>query len=145
MAMKGSPARATRIEPLEDPGTGSPKKAARVTLANGISFDYRETSRTPGKFFGSEMTNFTGRGNVFLNRVVSEWSLTPRTVSGNAIGYTAVTWTIKFYARSPAARWIMRLWLSLHWRHVSAKGMMINLKRVAEIEQPKIRGNKHTS
>jgi hypothetical protein len=39
----------------------------------------------------------------------------------------------------------MRLWLSLHWRHVSAKGMMINLKRVTDIDQPNIRGNTPTS
>jgi hypothetical protein len=39
------------------------------------------------------------------------------------------------------ARWVMRMWLSLHWRHVSAKGMSANLKRVAEIDEPSIRGD----
>ena len=106
-----------------------------------MSFDYRETSRTPGKFFASQMSNFTGRGTVFLHRVVSEWTLTPLAVPGNAIGYTTVTWTIKFYPRSSTARWVMRMWLSLHWRHVSAKGMSANLKRVAEIDEPSIRGD----
>lgn len=140
MEMEGLPAHIDRIEPLGDRGTGLPENVLRVTLRNGMSFDYRETSRTPGKFFGSEMTNFTGRATLFVSRVVSEWALTPRAVSGNAIGYTAVDWTIKFYPRSPAARWIIRLWLSLHWRHVSAKAMLVNLKRVGDIDQPKVRG-----
>jgi hypothetical protein len=145
LELAGVPAKIARIEPLGHRGTGLSEKELRVTLRNGMSFDYRETSRTPGKFFTSQMTNFTGRGALYLNRVVSEWTLTPQAVSGNAIGFTAVTWTIKFYPRGSTARWIMRLWLSLHWRHVSAKGMLFNLKRVAEIEQPKVRGNTPTS
>ena len=145
LALAGVPAKVAHIDKVANGRSAPTEHVERVTLRNGISFDYRETSRTPGMFFRSEMTNFTGLGSVFLNRVVSEWSLTPRAVSGNAIGYTTVTWTIKFYARSPAARWIMRLWLSLHWRHVSAKGMMINLKRVTDIDQPNIRGNTPTS
>ena len=136
----GAPAKTARIDKVADRGETFTEKAARVTLTNGISFDYRETSRAPGKFFGSQMSNFTGRGSVFLHRVVSEWALTPLAVPGNAIGYTTVTWTIKFYPRSSTARWIMRMWLSLHWRHVSAKGMRANLKRVAEIDGPSIRG-----
>jgi hypothetical protein len=136
----GAPAKTARIDKVADRGETFTEKAARVTLTNGISFDYRETSRTPGKFFASHMSNFTGRGSVFLHRVVSEWALTPLAVPGNAIGYTTVTWTIKFYPRSSTARWIMRLWLSLHWRHVSAKGMRANLKRVAEIDGPSILG-----
>jgi len=136
----GSPAKIARIDKVADRGETFSEKAARVTLTNGISFDYRETSRTPGKFFASQMSNFTGRGTLFLNRVVSEWTFTPRAVPGNAIGYTTVTWTLKFYPRSSTARWIMRMWLSLHWRHVSAKGMRANLKRVAEIDGPSIRG-----
>jgi hypothetical protein len=145
MELKGLPAHVDRIEPLGHRGTGLPENELRVTLRNGMSFDYRETSRTPGKFFGSEMTNFTGRATLFVSRVVSEWSLTPRAVSGNAIGYTAVTWTIKFYPRSSTARWITRLWLSLHWRHVSAKAMLVNLQRVAQIDQPKVRGTAPTA
>jgi hypothetical protein len=144
MELKGLPAHVARIEPLGHRGTGLSEKELRVTLRSGMSFDYRETSRTPGKIFGSEMTNFTGRAALFVSRVVSEWSLTPRAVSGNAIGYTAVTWTIKFYPRSSTARWITRLWLSLHWRHASAKAMLANLQRVAEIDQPKVRGNTPT-
>jgi len=136
----GAPAKTARIGKVADRGETFTENAARVTLTNGISFDYRETSRTPGKFFASQMSNFTGRGSVFLHRVVSEWTLTPRAVPGNAIGYTTVTWRIKFYPRSSTARWIMRMWLSLHWRHVSAKGMRANLKRVAEIDGPSIRG-----
>jgi hypothetical protein len=127
----GAPAKTARIDKVADRGETFTEKAARVTLTNGISFDYRETSRTPGNFFASQMNNFTGRGSVFLHRVVSEWALTPLAVPGNAIGWTTVTWTIKFYPRSSTARWIMRMWLSLHWRHVSAKGMRANLKRFA--------------
>jgi hypothetical protein len=141
----GAPTKAAHIDKVADRGATFTENAARVTLTNGMSFDYRETSRTPGKFFASHMSNFTGRGTLFLNRVVSEWTLTPLAVPGNAIGYTTVTWTIKFYPRSSAARWIMRLWLSLHWRHVSAKGMLANLQRVADIDLPKIRGNTPTS
>lgn len=137
----GAPAKVARIDKVADRGETFSEKAARVTLTNGISFDYRETSRTPGKFFASQMSNFTGRGTLFLHRVVSEWTLTPLAVPGNAIGYTTVTWTIKFYPRSSTARWVMRMWLSLHWRHVSAKGMSANLKRVAEIDEPSIRGD----
>jgi hypothetical protein len=136
----GAPAKTARIDKVADRGETFSEKAARVTLTNGISFDYRETSRTPGKFFASQMSNFTGRGTLFLHRVVSEWTLTPLAVPGNAIGYTTVTWTIKFYPRSPLARLIMRQWLSLHWRHVSARGMSANLKRVAEIDEPSVRG-----
>ena len=136
----GAPAKTARIDKVADRGKTFTENAARITLTNGLSFDYRETSRTPGKFFASQMSNFTGRGTLFLHRVVSEWTLTPLAVPGNAIGYTTVTWTIKFYPRSSTARWIMRMWLSLHWRHVSAKGMRANLKRVAEIDGPSIRG-----
>jgi hypothetical protein len=136
----GAPSKVARIDKVADRGETFTENAARVTLTNGISFDYREVSSTPGKFFASQMSNFTGRGTLFLNRVVSEWTLTPLAVPGNAIGYTTVTWTIKFYPRSPLARWIMRQWLSLHWRHVSARGMSANLKRVAEIDGPSILG-----
>ena len=136
----GSPAKVARIDKVADRAETFTENAARVTLTNGISFDYRETSRTPGKFFASQMSNFTGRGTLFLHRVVSEWTLTPRAVPGNAIGFTTVTWRIKFYPRGSTARWIMRMWLSLHWRHASAKGMSANLKRVAEIDEPSIRG-----
>jgi hypothetical protein len=138
--LAGAPAKIARIERVPDRGPTFSRIAARITLTNGISFDYREVSRTPGEFFSSQMSNFTGRGTLFLKRVVSEWTLTPRAVSGNAIGHTTVTWTIKFYPRSSAARWIMHAWLSLHWRHVSAKGMLATLKRVAEIDQPTVRG-----
>ncbi|MCF8541022.1 MAG: SRPBCC family protein [Aurantimicrobium sp.] len=134
----GAPTKAAHIDKVADRAETFTENAARVTLTNGISFDYRETSRTPGKFFSSQMSNFTGRGTLFLNRVVSEWTLTPLVVPGNAIGYTTVTWTIKFYPRSPLARWIMRMWLSLHWRHVSARGMSANLKRVVEIDEPSV-------
>ena len=136
----GAPAKVARLGKVADRGETFTENAARVTLTNGISFDYREVSSVPGKFFASQMSNFTGRGTLFLNRVVSEWTLTPLAVPGNAIGYTTVTWTIKFYPRSPLARWIMRQWLSLHWRHASAKGMSANLKRVAEIDEPSVRG-----
>jgi len=136
----GAPAKVARIDKVADRAETFTENAARVTLTNGISFDYRETSRTPGEFFASQMSNFTGRGTLFLHRVVSEWTLTPLAVPGNAIGFTTVTWRIKFYPRGSTARWIMRMWLSLHWRHASAKGMSANLKRVAEIEGPSIRG-----
>jgi hypothetical protein len=136
----GAPAKVARIDKVADRAETFTENAARVTLTNGISFDYRETSRTPGKFFASQMSNFTGRGTLFLHRVVSEWTLTPLAVPGNAIGFTTVTWRIKFYPRGSTARWIMRMWLSLHWRHASAKGMSANLKRVAEIDEPSVRG-----
>jgi hypothetical protein len=140
LELVGAPAKVARIDKVADRGETFTENAARVTLTNGISFDYREVSSTPGKFFASQMSKFTGRGTLFLNRVVSEWTLTPLAVPGNAIGYTTVTWTIKFYPRSPLARWIMRQWLSLYWRHVSARGMSANLKRVAEIDEPSVRG-----
>jgi hypothetical protein len=137
----GAPAKTARLDKVADRAETFTENAARVTLTNGISFDYRETSRTPGKFFSSQMSNFTDRGTLFLHRVVSEWTLTPLAVPGNAIGNTTVTWTIKFYPRSSTARWIMHLWLSVHWRHVSAKGMVATLKRVGDIAQPTVRGD----
>jgi hypothetical protein len=145
LELVGAPAKVARIDKVADRAETSTENAARVTLTNGISFDYRETSRTPGKFFASQMSNFTGRGTLFLHRVVSEWTLTPLAVPGNAIGFTTVTWRIKFYPRGSTARWIMRMWLSLHWRHVSARGMSANLKRVAEIDEPSIRGDATSS
>jgi hypothetical protein len=140
LELAGVPAKIARIDKVPDRGPTFSEIAARITLTNGISFDYREVSRTPGEFFASQMSNFTGRGTLFLKRVVSEWTLTPRAVSGNAIGYTTVTWTTKFYPRNSTARWIVRVWLSLHWRDFSAKGMLAILKRVAELDQPAIRG-----
>jgi hypothetical protein len=140
LELVGVPAKIARIDKVADRGPTFTENSARVTLTNGMSFDYREVSRTPGSFFASQMSNFTGRRTSYLTRVVSEWSLTPRAAPGNAIGHTAVTWTIKFYPRSAGARWIMRLWLSLHWRHVSAKGMLATLERVDDIAQPTVRG-----
>ena len=137
----GVPAKIARIDQVADRGPTFTEKAARVTLTNGMSFDYREISRTPGSFFASQMSNFAGRRTIYLARVVSEWTLTPRAIPGNAIGNTTVTWTIKFYPRNASARWMMRLWLSLHWRHVSAKGMVATLKRVGDIAQPTVRGD----
>lgn len=128
------------MDKVADRGATFTEKAARVTLTNGISFDYHEISRAPGKFFSAQMSNFTGRGTLYLTRVVSEWTLTPRAVPGNAIGSTAVEWRIMFYPRSTVARWIMRIWLSVHWRHVSAKGMRANLQRVVEIDEPSVGG-----
>jgi len=137
----GVPAKIARIDQVADRGPRFTEKAARVTLTNGMSFDYREISRTPGSFFASKMSNFAGGRTIYLTRVVSEWTLTPRAIPGNAIGNTTVTWTIKFYPRNASARWMMRLWLSLHWRHVSAKGMVATLKRVGDIAQPTVRGD----
>jgi len=145
LAPAGVLEKVAQIDKVAHGRPASSENVDRVTLRNGMSFDYRETSRTPGKFFSSEMSNFTGPGDLFLTRVVSQWTLTPHAVSGNAIGSTAVTWTIKFYPRGSTARWILRPWLSLHWRHASAKGMLINLKRVTDIDQPNIRGNTPTS
>lgn len=136
----GAPATVAQIDKVADRGATFTENAARVTLSNGILFDYREISRSPGKFFAAQMSNFTGRGTLYLTRVVSEWTLTPRAVPGNAIGSTVVEWRIKFYPRSTVARWIMRIWLSVHWRDVSAKGMSANLQRVAEIDAPSVGG-----
>ena len=140
MTLIGLPARATLIKRVPDRGPGFSENAARVTLSNGISFIYRETARSPGKFFGAQLSEFTGFGTVFVDRVISEWSLTPRAMSGNAIGATEVQWTIKFYPRNIGARWIMHLWLSLHWRHVSADEMMTNMRRVVDADPAAVLG-----
>jgi len=130
----GYPAKATRIDPVA-PGQGvSTEGAVRVTLSNGIQFLHQETSRTVGRHFASRMSQFTGRGSYFLEKVESEWTLTPRQIPGNAIGATVVSWKVAFFSRTPLRGWVLRYWLTWRWRGVSGRAMIANLKRIGEIE-----------
>jgi hypothetical protein len=137
----GYPAKATKIEPITPAQPGYAKRALRVTLSNGVSFDHWETSRKPGSHFSSTMTNFTGRGTYFLDKVDSQWSLTPRQVQGNAIGATVVTWKVSFFPRTPIRGWMLTFWLKWRWREASGRAMVANLKRIGDIEGPRVGGD----
>ena len=137
----GYPAKATKIEPVAIGRPGGSEGGVTVTLSNGIRFDYWETSRRAGAHFTSRMTNFTGRGTYFLARVDSEWTLSPRQVPGNAIGATVVSWKVTFFPRTPMRGWVLRYWLKWHWRDASGRAMVSNLKRIGQIENPRVGGD----
>ena len=136
----GYPAKATKIDPLPQGRPGASEGGVTVTLSNGIRFDYWETSRRTGAHFTSRMTNFTGRGTWFLERVDSEWTLSPRQVPGNAIGATAVSWKVTFFPRTRVRGLLLRYWLKWRWRDASGRAMVSNLKRIDQIEDPHVGG-----
>ena len=137
----GYPVKATKIEPVAKGRPGASEGAVTVTLSNGIQFDYCETSRRTGAHFTSRMTDFTGRGTWFLERVDSEWTLTPRQVPGNAIGATVVSWKVTFFPRTQIRGFLLRYWLKWHWRDASGRAMVSNLKRIGQIENPHVGGD----
>ncbi len=132
----GYPAKATKIEPVAKSQPGA-TEGVTVTLSSGTRFDW-EASHTTGTHFTSRMTNFTGRASFFLERVESEWTLTPRQVPGNVIGATVVTWKVRFFPRTPMRGWVFRHWLQWYYREASGRAMVLILKRIGEIEAPKV-------
>lgn len=139
----GRPARAIQIDEIAPnkngpQGNARPNSRLHVSLSDGNSFDYEEISRTYGSSLHSRMHNFRGRSSLLLRQVDSRWELRPKSVPGNSLGHTAVTWTTTFHPRSALARHFLKMWLTYRWRKSSAEAMRANLARVVEFDRPLI-------